>query len=145
MLAGNYKSLFEQLTSVIDSKRIFHDPLHTLAYGTDASFYRLIPKIVIKAKDEEEVSLILQKSSALSLPVTFRAAGTSLSGQAISDSVLVIAGHHWKKFEISEDGKIKSKGKNKKGTTLKNKKHIQRRINKKISFIDTGLIILFIG
>ena len=104
MLAGNYKSLFEQLTSVIDSKRIFHDPLHTLAYGTDASFYRLIPKIVIKAKDEEEVSLILQKSSALSLPVTFRAAGTSLSGQAISDSVLVIAGHHWKKFEISEDG-----------------------------------------
>ena len=104
MLTGNYKTLFQQLTLVIDSKRIFHDPLHTLAYGTDASFYRLIPKIVIKAKDEQEVKLILQKSSALSLPVTFRAAGTSLSGQAISDSVLIIAGNHWKKYAITEGG-----------------------------------------
>ena len=104
MLAGNYKTLFQQLTPVIDSKRIFHDPLHTLAYGTDASFYRLIPKMVIKAKDEQELRLILQKSSALSLPVTFRAAGTSLSGQAISDSVLVIAGNHWKKYAIIEEG-----------------------------------------
>ena len=82
MLSGNYKLLFQQITAVIDSKRIFHDPLHTLAFGTDASFYRLIPKMVIKAKDEQEVSLILQKSSELSIPVTFRAAGTSLSGQA---------------------------------------------------------------
>jgi D-lactate dehydrogenase len=108
MLSGNYKLLFQQITAVIDSKRIFHDPLHTLAFGTDASFYRLIPKMVIKAKDEQEVSLILQKSSELSIPVTFRAAGTSLSGQAISDSVLVIAGSHWKKYQIKDNGlKIK--------------------------------------
>ena len=104
MLSGIYKILFQQLTAVIDSNRIYHDPLHTLAFGTDASFYRLIPKMVIKAKDEQEVSLILKKSSELLIPVTFRAAGTSLSGQAISDSVLVIAGNHWKKFQITEDG-----------------------------------------
>ena len=108
MLTGKYKSLYQQLTDTIDSKRIFHDPLHTLAFGTDASFYRLIPKMVIKAKDETEVSLILKESSKLSIPVTFRAAGTSLSGQAISDSVLVIAGNHWKKFHIADNGlKIK--------------------------------------
>lgn len=104
MLAGNYKALYQQLTGVIDPKRIFHDPLHTLAFGTDASFYRLIPQIVIKAKDEKEVSLILRESSKLAIPVTFRAAGTSLSGQAISDSVLVIAGNHWKKYQINDNG-----------------------------------------
>ena len=104
MLAGNYKALYQQLTGVIDPKRIFHDPLHTLAFGTDASFYRLIPQIVIKAKDEKEVSLILRESSKLAIPVTFRAAGTSLSGQAISDSVLVIAGNHWKKYQINDKG-----------------------------------------
>jgi len=104
MLTGKYKALYQQLAGTIDPKRIFHDPLHTLAYGTDASFYRLIPKLVIKAKDEQEVSLILQESSKLSIPVTFRAAGTSLSGQAISDSVLVIAGNHWKKFKITDNG-----------------------------------------
>ncbi|BBE19639.1 D-lactate dehydrogenase, Fe-S protein, FAD/FMN-containing [Aquipluma nitroreducens] len=104
MLSGKYKVLYQQLTSEIDTKRIFHDPLHTLAFGTDASFYRLIPKIVIKAKNEEEVSFILKESSKLGIPVTFRAAGTSLSGQAISDSVLVIAGNHWTKFKIDSDG-----------------------------------------
>ncbi len=104
MLAGNYQILFKRLTTVIDSNRIFHDPLHTLAFGTDASFYRLIPKIVIKAKDETEVSFILRESASLKIPVTFRAAGTSLSGQAISDSVLVVAGNHWKKHEILDGG-----------------------------------------
>lgn len=104
MLAEIYRTLYQQLTRTIDSKRIFHDPLHTFAYGTDASFYRLIPKMVIKAKDEQEVSLILQECSKLSIPVTFRAAGTSLSGQAVSDSVLIIAGNHWKKFQIKDNG-----------------------------------------
>ena len=104
MLTGAYLNLYRKLTSTIDKNRIFHDPLYTLAFGTDASFYRLIPKIVIKAKDESEVSLILRETSRLSLPVTFRAAGTSLSGQAISDSVLIIAGEGWKNFRIEDNG-----------------------------------------
>jgi D-lactate dehydrogenase len=104
MLFGKYKILYDKLISSIDKTRIFHDPLYTLAYGTDASFYRLIPKLIIKAKDEAEVSLILKTASNHSIPVTFRAAGTSLSGQAISDSVLIIAGSNWKNFTINEDG-----------------------------------------
>ena len=104
MLAGKYKTLYKQLLKFIDAERIFHDPLHTLAYGTDASFYRLIPKLVIKARDEQEVSCILNQCAKLSLPVTFRAAGTSLSGQAISDSVLIIAGNDWKNYTILDNG-----------------------------------------
>ncbi len=104
MLTGNYKVLYEKLIDFIDRKRIFHDPLYTLALGTDASFYRLIPKMVIRAKDEKEISLILMECSKLRIPVTFRAAGTSLSGQAITDSVLVIAGNQWKNFHIMENG-----------------------------------------
>ena len=104
MLNGNYKVLYERLIVKIDKKRIFHDPLHTLAFGTDASFYRLIPKLVIRAKDETEISTILKECRELSLPVTFRAAGTSLSGQAISDSVLLIAGTNWNNFNINSDG-----------------------------------------
>ncbi len=104
MLAGKYKTLYKQLLKFIDAERIFHDPLHTLAYGTDASFYRLIPKLVIKARDEQEVSCILNQCAKLSLSVTFRAAGTSLSGQAISDSVLIIAGNDWKNYTILDNG-----------------------------------------
>lgn len=105
MLSGNYQIFYSNIVKEVSPGRIFHDPLHTLTYGTDASFYRLIPKIVIKAKDEKEVSFILKEASQLGLPVTFRAAGTSLSGQAISDSILLIAGEHWKNYEILENGK----------------------------------------
>ena len=104
MINGKYKVLYEDLIQKIDKKRIYHDPLYTLAYGTDASLYRLIPKLVIIAKDDNEVSLILKESSQLSVPLTFRAAGTSLSGQAVTDSVLVIAGSNWRKFHINENG-----------------------------------------
>lgn len=104
MLSGNYQQLYQQLTPTINAKRIFHDPLHTLAFGTDASFYRLVPQMVVKTMNEDEVSFILKESSKLGIPVTFRAAGTSLSGQAISDSVLLIAGNHWNKFRIDADG-----------------------------------------
>ncbi len=103
MLSGKYKTLFDRLITIIDRKRLYDDPLHTLAFGTDASFYRLIPKLVIRAASEDEVALILRECSLLEIPVTFRAAGTSLSGQAISDSVLLIAGNDWKKYHISED------------------------------------------
>jgi len=108
MLSGNYKILYERLTDLIDQKRIFHDPFYTLAFGTDASFYRLIPKMVIRAKNEKEVSLILHECSKLAIPVTFRAAGTSLSGQAITDSVLVIAGNQLLIIWQSKQGRILS-------------------------------------
>ncbi|WP_372751489.1 FAD-binding and (Fe-S)-binding domain-containing protein [Labilibaculum sp.] len=104
MLTGEYKVLHERLLKKIDKNRMFHDPLHTLAWGTDASFYRLIPKLVIKSKSEVEVSEIMRECDDLNIPVTYRAAGTSLSGQALSDSVLVIAGDFWKKHSILEKG-----------------------------------------
>jgi D-lactate dehydrogenase len=104
MFSAEYQELYNNLIGTIDSKRMLHDPLYTLAYGTDASFYRLIPKLVIKAKNEAEVVLILTECSRLAVPVTFRAAGTSLSGQAITDSVLVIVGNYWKKFKIDAEG-----------------------------------------
>jgi D-lactate dehydrogenase len=104
LLNGNYKILYQRLVRTVGQKRILHDPLHTLALGTDASFYRLIPKMVIRANDEREVSFILRECSQLGISVTFRAAGTSLSGQAITDSVLIIAGNNWKKYQINGDG-----------------------------------------
>ncbi|MFW5663576.1 MAG: FAD-binding and (Fe-S)-binding domain-containing protein [bacterium] len=104
MLNGPYKVLLQQLQQFIPDKRLFTDPLKTLAWGTDASFYRLIPQMVIIADNEEEVSRILFHTHQLKIPVTFRAAGTSLSGQAISDSVLIVASANWKAWEVLDEG-----------------------------------------
>ncbi|AYC31628.1 FAD-binding oxidoreductase [Pseudomonas cavernae] len=89
---------------LIPRERRFDDPLSTLAFGTDASFYRLIPKLVVRVESEAEVVALLQLAQAERVPVTFRAAGTSLSGQAISDSVLIVLGDNWNGRDIREGG-----------------------------------------
>ncbi|MCU1717475.1 FAD-binding and (Fe-S)-binding domain-containing protein [Pseudomonas sp. 5P_3.1_Bac2] len=90
--------------ALIPSERRFSDALSTLAFGTDASFYRLIPKLVIRVESEPEVIALLQLAGQHQVPVTFRAAGTSLSGQAVSDSVLLVLGDDWNGREIQADG-----------------------------------------
>ncbi|NDW09023.1 FAD-binding oxidoreductase [Dysgonomonas sp. 520] len=104
MLPENYQLLKDELSKKIDSKRIVTNPLQLLAYGTDASFYRLIPKLVVQVHTEEEAVEVIRLTGKMNIPVTYRAAGTSLSGQAISDSVLMVATHKWKKYTILEDG-----------------------------------------
>jgi D-lactate dehydrogenase len=103
MLSAPYHSLKKALTTVIPESRLIHDDLRTLAYGTDASFYRLIPKLVTKVESEGELLVVLREARARKLPLTFRAAGTSLSGQAVSDSVLVMLGPSWNRWSINGD------------------------------------------
>ena len=91
------------LRQLLPSDRIYTDELRTLGWGTDASFYRQIPKVVIRSDGEEEISKIVQLCKKHQLPFTFRAAGTSLSGQSCTDSVLIVAGKHWESFTLSPD------------------------------------------
>lgn len=100
-----YTSFLHDIARFIPGDRIYTDELRRLAWGTDAGFYRLIPQIVIRSNSEEEVSMLLKATDKYQLPVTFRAAGTSLSGQAISDSILIVAGKHWEQYEVLEEGK----------------------------------------
>lgn len=100
-----YTSFLHNIARFIPGDRIYTDELRRLAWGTDAGFYRLIPQIVIRSNSEEEVSMLLKAADKYQLPVTFRAAGTSLSGQAISDSILIVAGKHWEQYEVLEEGK----------------------------------------
>ena len=105
MKESNYMAFLKEVGGFIPQERIYTDELRRLAWGTDAGFYRLIPQIVIRSKNEEEVSRLLKLADCYGLPVTFRAAGTSLSGQAISDSILIVAGKHWEDYRISADYK----------------------------------------
>lgn len=99
----NYASFLREISAFVPNERVYTDELRLLAWGTDAGFYRLIPKVIIRSINEQEISRILLLADSLNLPVTFRAAGTSLSGQAISDSILIVAGKNWEKYSISTD------------------------------------------
>jgi len=101
----DYDALAREMSAFIPSERLIRDPLRTLAYGTDASFYRLIPQIVVKADSEAEVLRLLELCRQYDAPLTFRAAGTSLSGQAVTDSVLLVLGDRWNGVVIEDDGR----------------------------------------
>ena len=98
-----YSRFLEEVGKFVPKNALYTDELRRFAWGTDAGFYRLVPKIVIRSSNEKEVSRILRAASKYDVPVTFRAAGTSLSGQSISDSVLIVAGKNWERYMVSED------------------------------------------
>lgn len=101
----SYDVVITNLQSIFPPERLILDPLRRLAYGTDASFYRLVPQVVVIADTEAEVQSVLRICRQFGAPVTFRAAGTSLSGQAVTDSVLCVLGEGWKGIDISSDAK----------------------------------------
>jgi len=96
-------SLIQALSGILPARQVITDPLRRLAYGTDASFYRMVPEAVAVVEDEQEVQALLQVARAHGRPVTFRAAGTSLSGQAVTDSVLALIGEGFASCEIAPD------------------------------------------
>ncbi|MDP1900329.1 MAG: FAD-binding and (Fe-S)-binding domain-containing protein [Rubrivivax sp.] len=102
MLSSPYDGLHRRLSAFIPGARLITDPLRLLAWGSDASFYRLVPQLLVVVQTEDEVVRVLAQCRELGTPLTFRAAGTSLSGQAISDSVLVLLGDGWRGCRIGE-------------------------------------------
>ena len=98
-----YAAFLQEIKTFVASDRIYTDELRRLGWGTDASFYRQIPQVVVRSDGEEEISRIVQACKRHRLPFTFRAAGTSLSGQSCTDSVLIVAGKHWEKYELADD------------------------------------------
>ncbi|MEG3640804.1 FAD-binding and (Fe-S)-binding domain-containing protein [Magnetococcus sp. PR-3] len=99
-------ALYTDLKVHIPASRLIQDGLRTLAYGTDASFYRLIPKLVVWVESEQEVLRLLEACRQHHAPVTFRAAGTSLSGQAVTNGVLAVLGRGWGGHYLEDEGKI---------------------------------------
>ena len=96
---------FIQKAQTICPNRVFTSTLTTFAYGVDASCYSYTPKVVVWVYNELEVVEIIRLARACETPITFRAAGSSLSGQASSDSILIVANDGFKQIEILDNGK----------------------------------------
>ncbi|HJZ39938.1 MAG TPA: FAD-binding and (Fe-S)-binding domain-containing protein [Bacteroidales bacterium] len=104
--APPFLHLGRKIRSLIPASRIFTDPLYTLAKGTDASFYRLVPGMVVRVENEAEVIHVIRCCSESLIPVTFKAGGTSLSGQTVTDSVLVEIGDRFTGFHATDNGRL---------------------------------------
>jgi D-lactate dehydrogenase len=81
-------------------------PVERIAYASDASFYRLIPRAVVQPASIDDVRALFRFSHERAIPLTFRTAGTSLSGQAVSDGILVDLSKHWRKIQVEDEGRL---------------------------------------
>ncbi|MBQ4827681.1 FAD-binding oxidoreductase [Alteromonas sp. MMG017] len=102
--ANNFDAFLTGIGEWLAPDNIISDNPRLIALATDASFYTKIPKLVIKVPSIQAMCRILAMANRLSIALTFRAAGTSLSGQAITDSVLVMLTPDWQQFEVIDNG-----------------------------------------
>lgn len=95
----------EILGRVLPPDRLLTRPIDRTAFASDASLYRLVPQAVAFPASIDEVRGLLAAARSCRLPVTFRAAGTSLSGQAVTDGLLVEVQRHWRGVRIEDGGR----------------------------------------
>ncbi|KGJ99146.1 FAD-binding and (Fe-S)-binding domain-containing protein [Thalassotalea sp. ND16A] len=92
--------------AILSKEQIIDDITRRRAFGTDASFYQLVPQLVLQIANEQQMQQVIESANQHLVAVTFRAAGTSLSGQAITDSVLLMLTNDWTDYQISQDGQL---------------------------------------
>jgi D-lactate dehydrogenase len=91
--------------AVADPDRVRHRALDLAAHANDASHYLLRPQAVVVPADAREVANLLRLGTRDGLALTFRSGGTSLSGQGVTDGVLVDTRRHFRGFEVLDDGR----------------------------------------
>ena len=98
--------LQSQLGQILHPSRVLTSHLHRIAYANDASYFRLVPQAVVQPDSIDEIQSLFKFSQHNKIPMTFRAAGTSLSGQAVTDGILVDISKHWGRYRVEEHGKL---------------------------------------
>ena len=93
------------LAQTIDPARVLTRPIDRIAFASDASVYRMVPQAVVLARGVEEIQALFRFSREHRIPMTFRAAGTSLSGQAVTDGILVEVARYWREARVEAGGR----------------------------------------
>lgn len=91
-----------QLSAYFPADRLKTRLIDRHSYARDASFYRLIPQAIVQPETEAEIQQLFRISQDTQIPLVFRAAGTSLSGQSITDGILVEVARRWQNYHYDE-------------------------------------------
>src|SRR4051812_44369925 len=100
------EELARKLLNILPAERIKARLIDRYAYASDASHFYLVPKAVVQPVSIKEVTDLFNFSHDEKIPITFRAGGTSLSGQAITDGILVDLSIYWRKIIPEDEGAL---------------------------------------
>lgn len=96
--------LHKEFTDLLPADQVLVRAIDRIGFSSDASVYSLTPRLVIQPRMESDIQNIFRLARRLNLPVVFRAAGTSLSGQSITDGILVDIGRNWRGHKVLQNG-----------------------------------------
>lgn len=101
---GTPEPLRGDLTALLGPQKVLWKISDLVRYASDASPYRFVPQVVVVPEDIDDISAILSYAHGKGRNVVFRAAGTSLNGQAQGEDILVDVRHHWAGIEVLDGG-----------------------------------------
>ncbi|MFE3489820.1 FAD-binding and (Fe-S)-binding domain-containing protein [Streptomyces griseus] len=101
---GTPEPLRSELTALLGADKVLWKISDLVRYASDASPYRFLPRVVLVPEDLDDVSAILSYAHGKGREVVFRAAGTSLNGQAQGEDILVDVRRHWTGVEVLDEG-----------------------------------------
>jgi D-lactate dehydrogenase len=96
--------LIRDLERTLAPERVLSRPIDRLGRSADASIYRLVPQAVVRPRSLGEMRDLLALAHRRRRHLTFRAAGTSLSGQTVTDDVLVEIAPYFRSARVVDDG-----------------------------------------
>jgi D-lactate dehydrogenase len=94
------------LSELLPVNRIKTRYIDLVSFASDAGFYHLTPKAIVQPVNEAEIVSLFRFSQQHNIPLVFRTGGTSLSGQAITDGILVDLSQHWNKIKVEDGGSL---------------------------------------
>ena len=104
LVSGTPRDLREALMKLIGPDQVLYRAIDLVRYASDASPYRLIPQVVVAPRHIDDVLALLKYCRENGRHATFRAAGTSLCGQAQSDDILIDVRKHWYGMSLEDGG-----------------------------------------
>ncbi len=98
-------ALEHALRAIVGDEDVLTRPIDRAAFASDASVYRIVPRAVVRPRSVGHVRELFALARREHVPLAFRTAGTSLSGQAVTDGVLADLSRHWRTIEVLDLGR----------------------------------------
>lgn len=102
--SGTPEPLRGDLIALLGADKVLHSLSDLVRYASDASPYRFLPQVVVVAEDLDDISAVFSYAHGKGRKVVFRAAGTSLNGQAQGEDILVDVRRHWTGIDVLDGG-----------------------------------------
>lgn len=99
------ENLRHELEHILPADRIFDNELWRDIYARDASYFNIPPQAIVRPSTVDEIRGILALATRRGIGVTFRTAGTSLSGQTVNNGIICELRTGWNKYRILDQGR----------------------------------------